>query len=141
MHALHCQLSVCHWPLALLPSQKLSAPPLLSAIVVANINIRVYAQFVSNPPPNGDEEQRGWLDSSNWKWTNCLTFPVENLNTFSRSPYKWIRYATGIVVGAHGHLFPQQDSATPIVYDTPFPCHPSNYTIASPMMKDSACFP
>jgi hypothetical protein len=98
-----------------------SASPLLPAIVMADINIHVYAQFASTPPPNGDEERCGWLDSVSWKWANCLTFPVQNLNTFSRRPYKWIRYATGIVVGAYGDLFPQQDSATPIVYDTPLP--------------------
>jgi hypothetical protein len=97
-----------------------TAFPLVSATVMADINIRVYAQFPLTPPPNGDEERWVWLDSANWKWTNCLTFPVERLN-FTRSPYKWIRYGTGIVVGAHGDFFPHQDSVTPIAYDTPLP--------------------
>ena len=46
------------------------------------------------------------VDPSNWHWVHCLTLPVETLKTlsFSQRPYKWIRYAIGVVVGAEGHL-------------------------------------
>ena len=42
-------------------------------------------------------------------------------STPSPAVHKWIRYATGIVVGAYGGLFPQQDSANPVIYDAPLP--------------------
>jgi hypothetical protein len=44
----------------------------------------------------------------NWHWVHCLTLPLETLKTFnfSQRPYKWIRYAIGVVVGAEseGHF-------------------------------------
>ncbi|KAA1474434.1 hypothetical protein DENSPDRAFT_841012 [Dentipellis sp. KUC8613] len=42
----------------------------------------------------------------NWVWKRCLTFPVDALTAlkFSNKPYKWIRYAAGVVLGAEGTL-------------------------------------
>ena len=46
----------------------------------------------------------------NWEWVPCLTLPVMRLNALhlSRRPYKWIGYAIGIVIGAHGTLSTNQ---------------------------------
>ncbi|KAI9457611.1 hypothetical protein BJY52DRAFT_1426644 [Lactarius psammicola] len=46
------------------------------------------------------------LCPSNWGWVHCLTFPLATLDAlhFSHRPYKWVRYAIGVVIGAQGHL-------------------------------------
>ncbi|KAF9462692.1 hypothetical protein BDZ94DRAFT_1282844 [Collybia nuda] len=46
------------------------------------------------------------LGADNWNWILCLTLPLETLGVlqFSHKPYKWIRYAIGVVIGAKGHL-------------------------------------
>ena len=46
------------------------------------------------------------LDHENWAWAHLLTFPVTELNErrFSIKPYKWIRFVTGTIIGAHGEL-------------------------------------
>jgi len=64
--------------------------------------IRVYAMFPRKVILDADLD----LDPSNWRWIHCLTLPVQKLNAlqFSQRPYKWIRYATGVVVGAEGDL-------------------------------------
>ena len=62
--------------------------------------IKVFAMF---PTDSG---------RSNWTWVHCLTFELAALNElhFSSKPYKWIRYATGIVVGAQGDLSSERNS-------------------------------
>ncbi|KAF8555632.1 hypothetical protein OG21DRAFT_1410629 [Imleria badia] len=65
--------------------------------------IRVFAMFpldLTNSEP------------SSWNWVHCLTLPLATFNTlqFIRKPYKWIRYATGVVVGAQGDLSISRDS-------------------------------
>ena len=69
--------------------------------------ISVYAHLPKDLVPNTDLN----LEPSNWMWVKCLAFPIDKLNAlgFSLTPYKWIRYATGVVVGAHGHLCAQRE--------------------------------
>ncbi len=63
-------------------------------MAATELDIKVFAMF-----PTGSEP-------SNWTWVHCLTFELATLTElhFSSKPFKWIRYATGIVVGAQGHL-------------------------------------
>ena len=88
-------------------------------VMPAPIEIRVHAHFpealTPGPPLN--------LNPTNWKWVHCLTFPVDTLKRreFSLRLYKWIRYATGTVIGAHGTLTTQCDSLDPINYDDDLP--------------------
>jgi len=81
--------------------------------------ISVHAQFPKNVTPNTEHD----LDPTNWEWKKFLAFPVTRLNDLrlSLKPYKWIRYATGIVLGARGQLSREHDSLNPlpIDYDTP----------------------
>ena len=41
-----------------------------------------------------------------WVWTTILEIPVNEFLSYSLSnkPFKWMRYATGVVLGAEGHL-------------------------------------
>ncbi|TFY63086.1 hypothetical protein EVG20_g6467 [Dentipellis fragilis] len=76
--------------------------------------ILVYTQFpttVSRRIPN------------DWKWTRTLAFPLDDLAKLklSPTPFKWIRYATGVVVGAQGDLSHQRDSVALVNYDDPLP--------------------
>jgi hypothetical protein len=59
------------------------------------------------------------LNPNNWEWKECLAFPVSTLNNlgFSLKPFKWMRYATGIVVGARGDLSTERNSPNPIPID------------------------
>ncbi|KAI0289830.1 hypothetical protein BC826DRAFT_970734 [Russula brevipes] len=59
------------------------------------------------------------LGTSNWEWEECLAFPVSKLSNlqFSSKPYKWIRYAIGVVVGARGDLCTERDLPNPIPID------------------------
>ena len=63
------------------------------------------------------------LDPTNWRWVHCLTFPLETLNAlqFSQRPYRWIRYAIGVVVGAEGDLSSSPDSLNVMDYDAGLP--------------------
>ncbi|KAH9178298.1 hypothetical protein EDB89DRAFT_1930467 [Lactarius sanguifluus] len=64
------------------------------------------------------------LRPSNWNWVHCLTLPLEMLQTqqFSHRPYKWIRYAIGVVVGARGDLSTTPDPSGVVVdYDADLP--------------------
>ena len=62
------------------------------------------------------------LDPANWEWKEFLAFPFSRLNDlrFSLKPYKWIRYATGIVIGVRGELCAERDlpNPAPIDYDS-----------------------
>jgi len=87
---------------------------------MANLTeMSVYAQFPKNVTPNTEHD----LDLANWEWRRFLVFPVTRLNELrlSLKPYKWIRYATGIVLGARGQLSRERDLPNPlsIDYDTP----------------------
>lgn len=74
--------------------------------------IRVFAQLPLNPELN----PQVLVQAANWRWVHCLTIPVEKFNAlqFSRRPYKWIRYAIGVVVGAEGVLSTSPDSHNPV---------------------------
>ena len=81
-------------------------------------HISVHAQF---PQILVLETEQGHdLDPANWEWEKCLIFPVSKLNNLrlSSKPYKWIRFATGIVMGAHGDLCTERDLPVPIDYDS-----------------------
>lgn len=64
------------------------------------------------------------LTPDNWSWVHCLTFPIDDLVKLELSvkPYKWIRYAIGVVIGAQGHLF--DFAGNPINYDLDLPTDP-----------------
>ncbi|KAF8970114.1 hypothetical protein BDZ97DRAFT_1754124 [Flammula alnicola] len=59
------------------------------------------------------------VEPTNWRWIHCLTLPLEKLHAlqFSQKPYKWIRYAIGVVVGAEGDLSTSSDSPNAVDYD------------------------
>lgn len=63
------------------------------------------------------------LRPSNWDWVHCLTLPLETLLTqqFSHRPYKWIRYAIGVVVGAFGDLSTTPDLSSVVDYNAGLP--------------------
>ncbi|KAG9307945.1 hypothetical protein JVU11DRAFT_12820 [Chiua virens] len=65
-----------------------------------NPEIRVHSMF--RPDPR----------SHNWDWAHILNFRVDLLAEmqFAPNPYKWIRYATSVVVGAQGVLSTVPDS-------------------------------
>ncbi|KZP16672.1 hypothetical protein FIBSPDRAFT_1047317 [Athelia psychrophila] len=68
----------------------------------ASPQIKVYAPLPLTVGLDADLN----VDPTNWRWVHCLTLPLEKLNAlqFSHKPYKWIRYAIGVVVGAEGVL-------------------------------------
>ena len=76
-------------------------------------------------PQNIVRDPRHDLNSAEWEWVNCLKFPINKLNDLQLSsrPYKWIRFCTGIVLGARGHLCTQPDlpHPVPIDYDSGLP--------------------
>jgi len=78
-------------------------------------SVHVHAQFPKIVQPNTELD----LNLANWAWRRCLTFPFKKLKDlqFSSRPYKWIRYATGIVVGARGELGHERDSPIPLDYE------------------------
>jgi len=80
--------------------------------------ISVHGQFPRKIIPNTEHD----LNPTNWEWKKILAFPVSRLNDlrFSSKPYKWIRYATGAVLGAQGELCTESNSPnpTPINYNS-----------------------
>ena len=94
-----------------MPALILARPVFFSLMADPSATICIYAQFPKDLN----------LDPTNWVWAKCLAFPINKLNSlrFSSKPYKWIRYATGIVVGAQGDLFAQRDlPAVHVDYDS-----------------------
>ncbi|TEB32773.1 hypothetical protein FA13DRAFT_1708778 [Coprinellus micaceus] len=81
--------------------------------MAAPLEIRVYASFPRAAVHSTDLD----VDPSNWHWVHCLSFPLETLTTlqFSQKPYKWIRYAVGVVVGAEGDPSFSSDSPQSVV--------------------------
>ncbi|KAF5371991.1 hypothetical protein D9615_008140 [Tricholomella constricta] len=69
--------------------------------------IQVYASFPRAVAPGAKLN----LKPTNWCWVHCLSLPLDTLNAlqFSPRPYKWIRYAIGVVVGAEGDLSSSPD--------------------------------
>ncbi|KAH9042884.1 hypothetical protein EDB83DRAFT_2507548 [Lactarius deliciosus] len=66
------------------------------------------------------------LRPSNWNWVQCLTLPLEMLQTqqFSHRPYKWIQYAIGVVIGAFGNLYTTPDLSGVVDYNADPPAGP-----------------
>ncbi|TFK86091.1 hypothetical protein K466DRAFT_663995 [Polyporus arcularius HHB13444] len=66
--------------------------------------VRVFVQLPDSIPvaPNPD--------LAHWDWRHILSIPVSILNEhrFSLKPYKWIRFAAGIIFGVIGHLKPSK---------------------------------
>lgn len=85
--------------------------PQLPVMTELAVIISVHAQFPKNVVLGSELE----LDPANWEWKKCLAFPVSRLNDlrFSLKPYKWIRYTTGIIIGARGELCIERDSPNP----------------------------
>ena len=77
--------------------------------------IQVYASFPHAVALGTDLN----LDPSNCHWVHCLTLPRETLKAldFSQRPYKWIRYAIGVVVGAEGDLSFSRDLLDVVEYN------------------------
>ncbi|TFK17470.1 hypothetical protein FA15DRAFT_577254, partial [Coprinopsis marcescibilis] len=81
--------------------------------------IKVYAPFPCAVVPGVDFD----LDPANWNWVHYLTLPLETLTALqlSQKPYKWIRYAIGVVVGAEGDLSSSPDLLNLVDYDAGLP--------------------
>lgn len=62
-------------------------------------SILVWAKLPVNPGPSAPPAD---ID----RWISILEFPIPDLTQLrlSKKPYKWIRFATGIVIGAKGDL-------------------------------------
>ena len=85
----------------------------------APVEIKVYAPLPRVVELGGDLN----LDAANWRWVHCLTLPVKTFKAlrFSRRPYKWIRYAIGIVIGAEGDLSFSPSSPDSMDYSASLP--------------------
>jgi len=96
--------------------------------------ISVHAQFPKNVVPNTEHD----LDPTNWEWEKCLAFPVNRLNDlrFSLKPYKWIRYATGIIIGARGELCTERNLSLLLAS----PSYPLTYITIPPTKRSAICF-
>jgi len=77
--------------------------------------ISVHGQFPKTVTLNTEHD----LNPTNWEWKKFLAFPVSRLNDlrFSLKPYKWIRYSTGVVIGAQGELCTESNSPNPTPID------------------------
>ncbi len=66
--------------------------------------VRVYVQLPCSIPVTLKS------DLPHWNWHHILSIPVSILNEhrFSLKPYKWIRFAAGIIFGVRGHLKPSK---------------------------------
>ncbi|PPQ85754.1 hypothetical protein CVT25_003071 [Psilocybe cyanescens] len=87
----------------------------------ARPEIQVYASFPRVVTLDGALN----LDADNWQWVQCLALPLERLEAlhFSSKPYKWIRYAIGIIVGAEGDLSSRSDSLDNMDYNAGLPTY------------------
>ena len=81
--------------------------------------IQVFAPFPHAVALDADLD----IDPTNWRWLHCLTLPLETFCKlqFSHRPYKWIRYAIGVVIGAQGDLSLSQDPLNVVDYDGGLP--------------------
>ena len=77
--------------------------------------INIYASLPRAVEPGGDVDFNPHI----WKWTHCLTLPLETFRTLhpSQKSYKWIRYAIGVVTGSEGTLSTSPDSPNSMDYD------------------------
>ncbi|TFK17750.1 hypothetical protein FA15DRAFT_689918 [Coprinopsis marcescibilis] len=79
----------------------------------------VYAQFPRAVTIGAELD----ISPSNWRWIHCLTLPLQTLIAIqiSQKPYKWIRYAIGVVVGAEGDLSLRPDVLDAVDYNASLP--------------------
>jgi|SRR6267142_1825808 len=86
--------------------------------MAATAEIQVYASF-----PHVALGTDLNVDPSNWHWVHCLTLSVETFKTlnFSQRPYKWIRYAIGVIIGAEGHLLFSHNLPDVVEYNDDLP--------------------
>lgn len=95
-----------------------SPAPLLPLVpIMAASETTVYASF----PITVSLDANLNSDPSNWHWIPCLTLPRGNVLQFSLKPYKWIRYAIGVVVGAEGDLSTSRDVLNLVDYNAELP--------------------
>ena len=84
------------------------------------------------------------LDPTNWEWKEILAFPFSRLDDlrFSLKPYKWIRYATGIVIGVRGELCAERDlpNPAPIDYDSDLSAILIDHTTIPPTKRSAISF-
>jgi hypothetical protein len=87
-------------------------------------HINVYAPLPQTVAPGGNIN----LHPNNWQWVHCLTLPLETLiiQQFSSKPYKWIRYAIGVVVGAEGTLCASPHISNIVDCDSALPTESTN---------------
>src|SRR5258708_20856466 len=89
--------------------------------IVANARpqIQVHASFPCPVALGADLN----VHPSNLRWVHWLTLPLEAPNTlqFLQRPYKWIRYAIGVVIGAEGDLSSSSDSLNVVDYNAGLP--------------------
>ena len=62
----------------------------------------------------------------NWEWMHCLTIPLNSpILDISYKPFKWLRFAIGVVLGTQGDLGlypdPGPPDAVPVEYDAALP--------------------
>jgi hypothetical protein len=81
--------------------------------------INVYASLPLNLTPGGDPD----VHPDNWLWIHCLALPLQTLDMlqFCQSPYKWIHYIIGVVIGAQGILCTSPDSPEAMDYNAVLP--------------------
>jgi hypothetical protein len=86
---------------------------------MASPEIQVYASFPRAVALGADLN----VDPTNWRWVHCLTLPLKTLTAlqFSQRPYKWIRYAIGVVTGAEGDLSSSPNSPNVVDYNAGLP--------------------
>jgi hypothetical protein len=91
--------------------------------MASTFQVDVYALLPTTVTPAGDIDP----DDRNWRWVHCLTIPHVKFNEsdilapFSRKPYKWIRYAVGVIIGAQGVLSTAQDLLNAVDEDASLP--------------------
>ena len=95
---------------------------LIFSLIMAAIvppEIQVYASFPKVLALGHDLN----LHHSNWHCVHCLTIPTDTLKELklSQKPFKWIRYAIGVVIGAEGDLSFGSDPLNVVNYDAGFP--------------------
>ncbi|PPQ72951.1 hypothetical protein CVT26_014525, partial [Gymnopilus dilepis] len=93
------------------------------AAATPDAGIQVYASFPRVASLSADLD----LSADNWHWVHCLTIPPQALTALhwlSSKPFKWIRYAIGVVVGAEGDLYASLDRRDLVDYSAGPPSGP-----------------
>lgn len=88
---------------------------IMAATALPGPEIQVYASFPLSIVLDANN-----IQPTPWQWVHCLTLSVETLRAyqFSPKPYKWLRYAIGVVVGVEGDLSFSSESPNVVDYDS-----------------------